>query len=289
MRNLTRQIVAAALLLGIVGTPPSAEPQTHTAKKERTGSLSGRVTIKGKGAHGVVVSLSKNESSPPSAPPYRDSTDDDGKYRITGVPPGNYRVVALAPALVLTDVGSFGATVKSLSIAEGEAVEGLDFALVRGGVITGRVTDADGRPVIEERVDVISADPSIWRPHSPMGFQTDDRGIYRIFGIPSGRYRVAMGLSEGSSFMSGDTGRPLYKQTFYPDVNDPSSDLRRPDQVEARGKLRRDAEAGRKVIELRDCQNVSDYQLQFYSAAQDRLLLQKIECPHNSTSLKSSY
>ena len=31
----------------------------------------------------------------------------------------------------------------------GESTEGVDFALTEGGVITGRVTDAEGRPVVE--------------------------------------------------------------------------------------------------------------------------------------------
>ena len=43
-------------------------------------------------------------------------------------------------------------------VAAGESVDGIDFALVGGGVITGRVTDSDGRPLIEERLNLIPAD-----------------------------------------------------------------------------------------------------------------------------------
>ena len=45
-----------------------------------------------------------------------------------------------------------------LNLSANEAVEGIDFKLTRGGVITGRITDADGRPVIEERISLIAVD-----------------------------------------------------------------------------------------------------------------------------------
>ena len=43
-------------------------------------------------------------------------------------------------------------------LSEGENVEGIDFSMVRGGVITGKVSQADGRPVIEERINVVPAE-----------------------------------------------------------------------------------------------------------------------------------
>ena len=36
-------------------------------------------------------------------------------------------------------------------LTEGESVDGIDFTLVKAGVITGKVLDADGKPVVEER------------------------------------------------------------------------------------------------------------------------------------------
>ena len=223
MRNLTCKI-AAALLLSILGMQSTTRSQTQSNKKEQTASVCGRVTIKGNGAPGVLVSLRRDDSGSPSVPSFRDTTDQDGKYCITGVPAGNYRISPLAPAFV-TDVDSSSGTGKFLEITAAEAVDGIDFVLVRGGVITGKVRDADGRPIIEQHIHLIPADPKaeggFWSSYSRMGLETDDRGIYRIFGVPAGRYKVAVG-NPGNSLGGGQTRRVEYKQTFHPDVTDPA-------------------------------------------------------------------
>jgi hypothetical protein len=41
-------------------------------------------------------------------------------------------------------------------LAAGEEVRDIDIKLVRGGVITGRVTDAENNPIVEERVNLSS-------------------------------------------------------------------------------------------------------------------------------------
>src|SRR5207244_12335072 len=70
-------------------------------------------------------------------------------------------------------------------------------------VITGRVTDAENKPVVEERVSLQSVDengaPSrfgVFSSPNDQMYQTDDRGIYRIYGLPAGRYKVSVGRSE---------------------------------------------------------------------------------------------
>jgi hypothetical protein len=227
MLSLTRQIFAAAILLGIVAIPAPARSQAQADKKERMGSVSGRVTINGKGASGFVVTLNKYEASGPSGVSLRGITDQDGNYRITGVSAGKYQVMPLAPALVPKnyDQARFSRG-KFLLMGEGEAVEGIDFALMRGGVITGKVTDANGQPLIEEPVTIESAESinrsGSWNPFSWMGQQTDDRGIFRIFGLPPGRYRVAAGASEDGLYRRTTTGRTTYKRTFHPNVTDPA-------------------------------------------------------------------
>src|SRR5215475_9519966 len=115
---------------------------------------------------------------------------------------------------------------KVLLIGEGETVEGIDFALIRGGVITGKITDANGQPLIEEPVSIEPAEPvsrpGYWIPLSWMAQQTDDRGIFRIFGVPPGRYRVAAGQKEDGTYQRTTTGRTTYKRTFHPNVTDPA-------------------------------------------------------------------
>lgn len=143
MLNLTRPIFAAAILLGIVGIHSNTQSQVQTDKKERTGSVSGRVMLNGKAAPGISVLLMRHEISSPSGRSLQDVTDQDGNYRITGISAGKYQLMPSAPALVVKgDDNFFNAGGKTLLIAEGETVEGIDFALMRGAVITGKVTDA---------------------------------------------------------------------------------------------------------------------------------------------------
>jgi len=70
------------------------------AEKGQAATISGKVTIKGKGTSGVVVGLLRVEPSRVHATRYRRITDDQGNYRITNVPPGKYHVTIAAPGFV---------------------------------------------------------------------------------------------------------------------------------------------------------------------------------------------
>ena len=195
-----------------------ANAQTEPAKKTPDATVSGKVTIKGKPMSGVVVGLRLSEPSQFDSP-FKATSDQDGKYRITNVPSGRYQVAAVAPAFVISDVNkSWG---QSLVIGEGDNVEGIDFDLVKGGVITGEVVDADGHPIVEESINLLSADS----PRSGASYHlasTDDRGVYRIFGIRSGRYKVSVGEESNGIYSRGGRGRRSLPITFHPDTADPA-------------------------------------------------------------------
>lgn len=195
-----------------------ANSQTGPARLDADATVSGRITLKGKPAPGVVVGLRSNEPAQ-FDPTFKATTDQDGKYRITNVPEGTYLIAPVAPAFVISDVNnSFGQTV---IINKGDNVEGINFDLIRGGVITGKITDAEDHPIVEERVSLLPVEQNNQRQPAvafSLSFQTDDRGIYRIFGIPPGRYRVSAG--EGNSNRRSGRGRPAPLTTFYPGTTD---------------------------------------------------------------------
>ena len=194
-----------------------ANSQTEPAKKTADATVSGKITIKGKPAPGVVVGMRLSEPRQFDST-FKATSDQDGKYRITNLPSGSYQVAPAAPALVISDVNkSWG---QSLIITEGDNVEGIDFDLVKGGVITGKVVDADGHPIVEERINLLSTDyPRSGPAHVSGNFQTDDRGIYRMFGIRPGRYKVSLGEENIGVHRGFGTGRSL-PITFYPDATD---------------------------------------------------------------------
>ena len=131
----------------------------------------------------------------------------------------------LAKAFVVGTSGAYKQPGQSITVNEGETITKIDFALVRGGVITGRITDTDGRPVIGERVNVVARDaPDTGRAMTVFDGsrnKTDDRGVYRIYGLSPGNYKVSIGqtAAAGSVGIMG-MGGSQYTKTFYPGVSE---------------------------------------------------------------------
>src|SRR5262249_17533901 len=118
-----------------------------------TGVITGRVTIGEKPAAGVLVGLMRTQPNSPSdgGTVAKVANDVEGRYRLAGVPAGSFRVSPLAPAYVLpSDNPTFFEQGRVINVHDDETVEGLNFTLTRGGVITGKVTDANGKPLVEQ-------------------------------------------------------------------------------------------------------------------------------------------
>lgn len=220
-----RSVMIAVLALLCFAAPRFVQSQVkQPAAKTPGGSVSGRITIKDKPASGVVVALRRSEGGNPWEAVPRSVTDQNGVYRITNVAAGSYAVTPSTPAYIPAD----SAGRKNVVVAEDENVDDVNFSLIRGGVITGRVTDAEGRPVIQQQVEIYRAEnldqrqqaqgqrPPIYPARSA---QTDDRGIYRAFGLAPGRYKISAGRSEFS--MTSFSITPIaYGQVFHPDAKD---------------------------------------------------------------------
>ena len=210
--------LAVMILLSVSSAAQTAD---SSKSSKLAGSISGKVTIKGKGMSGIAVGLRRSEMFNPSELAQRAVTDQDGNYKITNIAAGSYQVVPSSPAYVLTDTNT---RARNIIVSEGENVENINFSLLRGGVITGRITDADSRPVIQQQVKLSRVD----QPAPMSGPQvvsslgaplTDDRGIYRIYGITPGRYKVSVGRGDDASAIPS---RSNYKEVFYPDVTESS-------------------------------------------------------------------
>jgi hypothetical protein len=203
-------------------------PEIHAqnAQKNATGSISGQIKVGEKAAPGIAVALTSAEMQGAGAgSSARAATDGDGRYLINNLAPGRYRVNVLAPGYVIT--GSYS----SVQLGEGQSLSGADFVLTKGGVITGRVTGNGDRPVIGEPVILIAVDENGQPVRSPLvnlnNFRTDDRGIYRIYSIPTGRYLVSVGRGDGGGGRGGGTGAGFggfdnssskWQRTYYPEA-----------------------------------------------------------------------
>src|SRR6185369_3383888 len=131
----SRLVVAAVLM--IFGATVSSSSQT-TSEKATTASISGKVRIKDKAVAGVVVfAEEQNSRGWRQRSNYRGTTDQEGNYRITNVRAGTYAIRPVAPSLAREDYVTNNVVV----INEGETVEDINFSLVPGGVITGKISD----------------------------------------------------------------------------------------------------------------------------------------------------
>jgi hypothetical protein len=189
-------------------------------------------------------------------------TDEEGNFRFADLEVSTYKVFVQAPAMVgvksstpsqkaeptkppptitkskeddedeedegLTEEiqrQAMDSPTRRIELADGQTVESVNFSLARGGVITGRVTYADGRPVIGEMISVSHTQGNPNNSTFPLGasgmdgFTTDDRGIYRVYGLADGRYKISVDV-RGTASIVGYTNSALHKRTYYPDVTD---------------------------------------------------------------------
>lgn len=125
-------------------------------------------------------------------------TDSSGRFRAPGLGDGEYRIEA-------TKANFVGATVRLASIAGGLLIR-----LVRCGVITGQVVDAQGQPILG--VAIYAMPKPLHGPLMPYSApaagsntRVDERGQYRLYGLPPGEYAVVAAYGASTS-MFGSSG-----------------------------------------------------------------------------------
>ena len=191
-------IIALASLSVLAQTPqPAASTENSPAA---TGMITGRV-------------VDENDQPVPRAvvrvQPFRGSggktviANRDGEFQIKGLEPVDYGLFASLPSYAdgrsehLRPNGAF-------RIGDRATLK-----LIRGGVVTGKVTDANGRPVVGVGVRAIMVRDELGRPltHGFTRYRaTDDRGVYRLYGLWGGTYIVVAG---------GPDTNPSRDQTTY--------------------------------------------------------------------------
>ena len=128
-----------------------------------------------------------------------DPTNGWGQARVDAN--GNYLLKNLAPGMynLNLDEGPEGWTAVAkelIKVAEGQTVSNVDLTLVRGGIITGRVTDQNtNEPIADHHISFHDAA----RPESQgavHGTETDKTGVYHFRAAP-GRTLVYTSAPEG--------------------------------------------------------------------------------------------
>lgn len=153
-------------------------------------------------------------------------TDAQGTYEFKDLPAGRYTVNADKGGYVGLAYGQTRPLEpgKPLEILDGQTVEKIDFALPRGGVITGHVVDEYGEPVADVQVAPMQMRYAQGRRRMmPTGrvSSTNDIGEFRLFGLSPGQYYISATL-RNMSFGADSDERVGYAPTYYPGTANPA-------------------------------------------------------------------
>ena len=129
-------------------------------------------------------------------------TDAQGHFQVSDLPGGRYSLVANRPGYLSTYYGASkpwrGPSVP-ISVADGERITDLSLTMSWGAVITGTIRDVLGQPMSGIRVQIMEPrtlngervlTPVFNVSNGLATNATDDRGIYRLYGVPPGSYVV---------------------------------------------------------------------------------------------------
>ena len=176
---------------------------------------------------------------------YQLQTDASGRFAVLEMEPGVYVVSAVADGYSeqVFKVHEKYMPTDAFRLGPGQQRDDIVVRLPRASVLTGRVIDEHGEPVPGSLVQVLQYGPAgaLQKMLLPVtGTTTDDRGEYRMFGLPPGRYYLVAGYQPDfdlgtfnlydleRKFYYGRISRPVASWEafpplfFYPSGTDPS-------------------------------------------------------------------
>jgi protocatechuate 3,4-dioxygenase beta subunit len=200
--------------------PPPPPPQATRDVPLRTGTatIRGRVVAEGGTtpiSRVVVRLLSSDTTAAKTA-----VTDRNGRYELAELPAGKFTLGVSKANYVSVSYGQTrprGAG-KTIELTDGQTMANVNLTMQRTGVITGRILDEFGDPVVDVAVMAMRSQyvngerrmmPAGGRPAT-----TNDVGDYRLYGLQPGQYYLSATLR---NFMMGDNDdRSGYSPTYYP-------------------------------------------------------------------------
>ena len=212
--------VEVMLLGGPNATPPQFIPDVNGAVRIDFGD--GRII----NAASIAVANNLIANRPPSfdfggmGTQRAVVTNNDGSYVFNDLAPGRYSVRVQREGYFGPVVnGNAMPLVSRLFTVEGRKTVTEDFALVKGGVIFGKIRRPDGQPQARNFVFAGRQGYSNGRPIllTAMAGRSDDQGEYRFFYLPPGEYVV--GVSPEPPDMT-ERVQDEWINVFYPGTTD---------------------------------------------------------------------
>ena len=199
-------------------TTPNQKPEVKQGTASVvTGTIKGRVVSDDgrplTSANVMVAQLTTNTGTSKAT-----RVDSEGRFVLEEMPAAVYVVFATAtgyidPAVATSEPSQWPRHLIGTQVK---------ITMVKGGVITGTVTNSKGEAVVGVPVRAIFANgpstPFINFMSGGGTSESDDRGVYRIFGLLPGQYLVSAGGS-GQFGMFNANGFDLDVPTYYPSSN----------------------------------------------------------------------
>jgi hypothetical protein len=190
----------ASLLLLASMLVPQAREASSPPPAQGTATLSGMVVTDDATGAPVRRALITVLMTADSRRQFQVATDERGRFTVSSLPRGNATVIASKPAYVTTYYGAKqpGSTMGvPVALSEGNETT-INIRLPRGAVVMGTVLDERGQPMrsvgvrVRRLITSASGQRQMVSPTvSALISSTDDRGAYRIFGLPAGDYVVS--------------------------------------------------------------------------------------------------
>ena len=217
--------VTGGVVGGVAGQIPARDGQQPA--KPGTATLRGRVIAAdtGEPLRKAQVRITGGQPAVGQPPENRlTTTDVGGRYEFKEVRAGRYSINAQKGSFVGLQWGQQRPNEpgKPLDVADGQTIERVDFALPRGGVITGRILDEFGDPISDVQVgamryQVVNGGRRLI--NAGRMAQTNDIGEYRLYALPPGDYYVSATLRNFNPLAESDD-RSGYAPTYYPGTSD---------------------------------------------------------------------
>jgi len=179
-------------------TPPAQVRDRPLADPVGTGSISGVVLEDG--SNRPVRRARVSARTPEMRSDMLATSDDEGRFIITGLAPGPYSVVVTKPAYL---TGFHGGTRPGrgpgvpLPLKAGQKLTGVTVRVARAGVISGVVMDQFGQPYASGRIRLMQVqrrdgERLLVGSGGAGTMMTDDRGVYRVYGLSPGTYAIGV-------------------------------------------------------------------------------------------------
>ena len=136
--------------------------------------------------------------------------DDEGRYRVSGLKPGRYKLRLRLPEALTTPRNE-----EVITLAD-RGCGALSWFVTDNGRVSGRVVNADGEPVARIQVSLINPGSSV-TDYAVKLERTNDDGYFSFSAVPRGTYNIAVNFIR---YPQPNDPTRAYPPSFYPGVVD---------------------------------------------------------------------